>query len=47
MKVRRLAYQGAPFDLRNPGMEITDREREAEWIEQMDTILIFVCPTSL
>jgi hypothetical protein len=24
-------------------MEIIDREREKEWIEQMDTILIFVC----
>jgi len=28
-------------------MEITDREREKEWLEQMDTILIFVCLTSL
>jgi len=25
------------------GMEIIDREREREWLEQMDTILIFVC----
>ena len=24
-------------------MEIIDREREREWLEQMDTILIFVC----
>jgi hypothetical protein len=24
-------------------MEIIDREREKEWLEQMDTILIFVC----
>ena len=32
---------------RNPGVEIIDREREKEWLEQMDTILIFVCHTSL
>jgi len=24
-------------------MEIIDREREKKWVEQMDTILIFVC----
>ncbi len=28
-------------------MEIIDREREKEWLEQMDTILIFVDLTSL
>jgi hypothetical protein len=28
-------------------MEIVDREREKEWLEQMDTILIFVCLTSI
>jgi len=33
--------------MRNAGMEIIDREREKEWIEQMDTILIFVCIVSL
>ena len=27
-------------------MEIIDREREREWLEQMDTILIFVRRTS-
>jgi hypothetical protein len=27
-------------------MEIIDREREKEWLEQMDTILIFVGLTS-
>jgi len=27
-------------------MAIVDREREKEWLEQMDTILIFVCLTS-
>ena len=26
-------------------MEIIDREREKEWLEQMDIILIFVCFT--
>ena len=29
------------------GMEIIDREREKEWLEQMDTILIFVGLTFL
>ena len=33
-------------NMRTPGMEIIDREREKEWLEQMDTILIFVGPTS-
>ena len=28
-------------------MEVVDREREKEWLEQMDTILIFVCLTFL
>ena len=27
-------------------MEVIDREREKEWLEQMDTILVFVCLTS-
>ena len=31
---------------RTSGMEIIDREREKEWLEQMDTILIFVGLTS-
>ncbi len=26
-------------------MEIIDRERKEEWLEQMDTILVFVCTT--
>ena len=25
------------------GMAVVDRERENEWLEQMDTILTFVC----
>jgi len=40
-------HHGTLSDIRNPGMEIIDREREKEWLEQMDTILIFVCLTSL
>ena len=28
-------------------MEIIDREREKEWLEQMDTILIFLGLTAL
>ena len=24
-------------------MEVVDREREKEWLDQMNTILIFVC----
>ena len=26
-------------------MVIVDREREKEWLDQMDTILVFVCHT--
>jgi hypothetical protein len=40
-------YHGALSNIRTPGMEIIDREREKEWLEQMDTVLIFVCLTSL
>jgi hypothetical protein len=40
-------HQGTVSNIRTPGMEIIDREREKEWLEQMDTILIFVCLTSL
>ena len=35
------------FNIRTLAMEIIDREREKEWLEQMDTILIFVGLTSL
>ena len=27
-------------------MAVIDREREKEWLEQMNTILVFVCITS-
>jgi hypothetical protein len=36
----------AQYLMRIIGMEIIDREREKEWLEQMDTILIFVGFTS-
>jgi hypothetical protein len=36
-----------PSNTKTAGMEIVDREREREWLEQMDTILIFVCITSI
>jgi hypothetical protein len=36
-----------PSNTKMAGMEIVDREREREWLEQMDTILIFVCITSI
>ena len=32
----------ASSDTTTAEMEIVDREREKEWLEQMDTILIFV-----
>ena len=40
-------HHGTLSNIRTPGMEIIDREREKEWLEQMDTVLIFVCLTSL
>jgi len=47
MKARIQPHDNQPPNTRNAGMEIIDREREKEWIEQMDTILIFVCHVSL
>jgi hypothetical protein len=44
MKARRRPHHG-PLTHARIGMEIIDRDREKEWIEQMDTILIFVCLT--
>jgi len=46
MKVGRDLYHNTSSNMRTIGMEIIDREREREWLEQMDTILIFVCSTS-
>ena len=40
-----VANHGAASNTRTAGMEAIDREREKEWLEQMDTILIFVCLT--
>ena len=31
--------------MRPAGMAVIDREREKEWLEQMNTILVFVCIT--
>ena len=47
MKARIQPHHDKFFNTRNTGMEIVDREREKEWLEQMDTILIFVCAFSL
>jgi len=47
MKARIQPHHHQPPNTPNAGMEIIDREREKEWIEQMDTILIFVCLVSL
>jgi len=47
MKARIHPHQNTSSNTRKAGMEIIDREREKEWLEQMDTILIFVCIVSL
>jgi len=47
MKARIYPHHNTSSNTRNAGMEIIDREREKEWLEQMDTILIFVCLVSL
>ena len=47
MKARMQPHHGTSFNTTTTGMEVVDREREKEWLEQMDTILIFVCITSL
>jgi len=47
MKARIQLHHHPSPNTRNAGMEIIDREREKEWLEQMDTILIFVCLVSL
>jgi hypothetical protein len=44
-KVRIQPHHDTLFNMSTTGMEIIDREREREWLEQMDTILIFVCLT--
>jgi len=41
MKARRQSHHRKLSD-RPLGMEILDHERERGWLEQMDTILIFV-----
>ena len=47
MKARTQARRDKSTNMGVVGMEIIDREREKEWLEQMDTILIFVCFTAL
>ena len=47
MKARTQPHRDKSSNMRNVGMNIIDREREKEWLAQMDTILIFVCLTSL
>jgi hypothetical protein len=47
MKVRMQPDHDTLSNMKTAGMEIIDREREKEWLEQMDTILIFVCIISL
>jgi len=44
-KARMQPHHETSSQMRTAGMEIVDREREREWLEQMDTILIFVCLT--
>ena len=46
MKARGYPHHDQVPNTRTAGMEVIDREREKEWLEQMDTILIFVCITS-
>ena len=45
MKACMHTHYGTSPNTKIAGMEIIDREREKEWLEQMDTILIFVCHT--
>ena len=47
MKACMHPHHDTLFNITTTGTEIIDREREKEWLEQMDTILIFVCSTSL
>ena len=44
MKASSQPHSGSVFNTKlRTGMEVVDREREKEWLEQMDTILTFVC----
>ena len=44
MKASSHRHSGTVFNARaRTGMAVVDREREKEWLEQMDTILTFVC----
>ena len=44
MKASGQPHGGTVLNARpRTGMAVVDREREKEWLEQMDTILTFVC----
>ena len=44
MKASSQPHGGTVLNARaRTGMAVVDREREKEWLEQMDTILTFVC----
>ena len=46
MKACMQPHRGTESNARTrAGMEVIDRERKEEWLEQMDTILVFVCLT--
>ena len=42
MKVCMQTHDDTSFNTKTADMETVDRERGAEWIEEMDTILVFV-----
>ena len=47
MKARMQPHPSTASNARTRAeMEVIDREREKEWLEQMNTILVFVCLTS-
>ena len=45
MKACMQTRYDASSNTKTAEMEKVDREREKKWIEQMDTILVFVCHT--
>ena len=48
MKVRMQLHGGTVSNARKrAGMEAINHEREEEWLGRMDTILIFVCLTTI
>ena len=45
MKARMQTRYDRSSNTKTAEMEKVDREREKEWVDQMDTILVFVCHT--